>query len=108
LSEKERKKFLAKTQEHMTEEEFQEFQKFRKEGNKHLETNGCEDCIPWTTDFLTFLNMIQVFGDCVKRTDYSKPFRVVIDYDPEQVRVAIHRYSTDKLVSQSFQQEVEE
>lgn len=86
----------AKSIEGMTEDELRSFREFKKSGNKHLEKNGSDDCSPWTTCFLTFLNMVQVFGDRVAHMDYSKPFRVVVDYDPEQVRVSIHHYSTDK------------
>ncbi len=96
MSQKKRREMYAKSIEGMTEEELQSFRKFKETGNRHLEENWSDDCSPWTTCFLTFLNMIQVFGDRVARMDYSKPFRVVVDYDPEQVRVSIHHYSTDK------------
>ena len=102
MSEKGREKYVHLSQNKMTDEEYQEFKKFQKIGNKHLEKNGGRPCSPWTTWFLTFLNMIQVFGDCVGRMDYSEPFRIVIDYDPEQVRVAIHHYSTDKFDSEKY------
>lgn len=55
----------------MTEEELRSFREFKKSGTKHLEENGSDDCSPWTTYFLTFLNMIQVFGDRVAHMDYS-------------------------------------
>lgn len=95
MGQEEREKYIQMSQEHMTEEEYQAFQEFRKKGNRHLEENGSADSMPWTTCFITFINMMQVFGDFGSRIDFSKPFRTVIDYDPEQVRVAIHHYSTE-------------
>lgn len=107
MGQKKREEIYLKSIEKMTDEELRSFRKFKKCGNKRLEENGSDDCSPWTTCFLMFLNMIQVFGDRVKRMDYSKPFRIVIDYDPEQVRVAIRHYTTDQCVSEPSQEEME-
>lgn len=96
MSPKKRKEMYEKSIEGMTEEELRSFREFKKSGNRHLEENWSDDCSPWTTCFLTFLNMMQAFGDRVAHMDYSKPFRIIIDYDPEQARVAIHQYTTDK------------
>lgn len=73
----------------MTHEEYESFVKFRSNGNQHLEENGSVDCNPWTD---SFVNMIQMFQVITEDWDFSKPFRIVIDYDPKQTRTIIHRY----------------
>ncbi len=107
MGEKEREKYVRMSQAGMSQEERQDFEKFLRCGNENLEENKDMIIRPWTTCFITYLNMLQVLGDSVSRIDFSKPFRTVIDYDPEQVRVAIHHYSTDKSVSGQFQTEKE-
>ncbi len=107
MGEKAREHYVQMSQEAMSEEEYQAFENFLKKGNRHLEENESSISRPWTTCFINFLNMIQVFGDRVGRMNYSKPFRIVIDYDPEQVRVAIRHYTTNESGSKPFQTEME-
>ena len=74
----------------MTEEEYKKFLQFLKDGNKHLEENEVTECKPWTD---SFAYMIQLFRIITEDWDFSEPFRIVIDYDPEQPRTVIHKYS---------------
>lgn len=73
----------------MTEEEYQLFKRFKEEGNKHLESASNITICPWTDEFA---KMIQLFGILTENLIFSKPFRIVVDYDPEQPRVSIHHY----------------
>ena len=91
----ERERYFSEMHSKMSGEEYQAFQKFREEGNENIEKDMRMECSPWKIDFITFLKMIQVFGSHISRIDSNKPFRIVIDYDPEQVRVAMHGYTTD-------------
>ncbi|MBO5030658.1 MAG: hypothetical protein J6C19_02375 [Lachnospiraceae bacterium] len=105
---KERKRLYSKSLNTMTDKEFQKLQDFKVNGNKYLEENGKEEYMTiGSTNFLAFLNMLQVLGDRVAHISDSKPFRIVIDYDPEQVKVVIHKYITDKSGLESFQVEKE-
>ncbi len=98
---KARREYVLQSQEKMTDEEYQNFEQFLQIGNQNLEEKGRSS--PWATCFLTFLNMIQSLGVSIAHIDYSKPFRIEIDYDPEQSRVAIHHYAADKPVSEPYQ-----
>ena len=73
----------------MTKEEYQRYQTKKKEGNKHLESSTDVTICPWTGEFA---KMIQLFRILTENLVFSKPFRIVIDYDPEQPRVCIHHY----------------
>lgn len=95
---KTRREYVRQSQDRMTDEESQAFKKFQEIGNQNLEEKGRSS--PWSTCFLTFLNMIQSLGVSIAHIDYSKPFRIEIDYDPEQSRVSIHHYAADKSVSE--------
>lgn len=44
---------------------------------------------PHTTDFALPL---QLFGTMIQELDFGKPFRVVIDYDPNCIRTIFHLY----------------
>lgn len=101
MSQKEREKHVLLSQEGMSKDEWDAFQEFRKSGNKYLEKNNGIDSTPWTTCFVTFMNMIRAFGDNISRMNFSEPFRIVIDYDPEHPRVLIRRYSNNKCASES-------
>jgi len=108
MGEKEREQLVRMSQKEMSEEEHDRFEEFLKHGNEHLEESEYSSSRPWTTCFITFLNMLQAFGYGVGRIDCSKPFRIVIDYDPEQARVAIRHYqATDKSASEPFLAETE-
>lgn len=73
----------------MTKEESQQFQTFKKEGNKHLESADDLTLSPWTDEFA---KMIQLFRILTDGLNFSKPFRIVIDYDPKQPRAVVHHY----------------
>lgn len=71
----------------MTDEEHEMLEKFRKDGNQHLEKAW--EGITWTDNFASGL---QSLSNMFSHVDLSKPFRVVVDYDPEQPRAVIHTY----------------
>jgi len=70
----------------MTDEEYQKFAVFKKDGNRHLESGGSTDQSPWTDEFA---KMIQLFRILTEDIDFSRAFRIVIDYDPEQPRTIV-------------------
>ncbi len=78
-----------KTTEHriMTEKEYQMFQTFKKEGNRHFELDSGTEVCPWTDEFARTIQLFRILTDNI---DFSKPFRIVIDYDPEQPRTILH------------------
>lgn len=75
----------------MTEEELDSLRKFKESGNKHLEKDGKE--ILTTLWSEPFSGMLQSFSFMTEKLDFSKPFRVIVDYDPEQKRTVIHHYA---------------
>ncbi len=67
-----------------------------------METNQAGNDLadePWdhrcyTTDFA---NMIQLFTLLTSNMEFSQPFRVVVDYDPKQLRTSVKTYLPKKL-----------
>lgn len=75
----------------MTDEELRSLKEFKKSGNRHLEDDGRE--IVTTLWAEPFSSMMQSFNFMVGKLDFSKPFRVTVDYDPEQKRTVVHHYA---------------
>lgn len=74
----------------MTEEELKKLQEFKENGNKYLEKDGKE--ILSTIWSEPFSGMVQAFNFITEKINFSKPFRIIIDYDPEQKKTVIHQY----------------
>lgn len=90
----------------MTEKELESFGKFKKDGNKHLEENGSE--IITTLWSEPFSGMLQSFSFITEKLDFSKPFRVIIDYDPEQKQLytTMHLNLKQILIHRSYDSSV--
>ncbi|RKI22043.1 hypothetical protein D7V82_20770 [bacterium 1xD8-6] len=77
----------------MTEEDHKKLQEFKKNGNKYLEKEGKEiQAFMWTDRFAAALQAFQLI---MGKLDFSKPFRVIVDYDPEQKRTLITQYAPE-------------
>lgn len=74
---------------YMSKEEYQKYLEFQKKGNDGLEQAFV--CVSWTRHFVEGIQSIKATFDDV---DFSKPFRMVIDYDPEQPRTIVKKYLT--------------
>ena len=76
---------------YMSDVEFQKYKEFEKEGNGDLELAliGAS----WTRPFAEGFQSVKAMFDDL---DFSKPFRVTVDYDPEQPRVVVKKYLTKK------------
>lgn len=73
----------------VSDEEYGKFLEFRKIGNECLMKNEGLEINPPTRDFAI---MVQGFNIITEHLDFSVPFRLVIDYDPEQPRTVIKQY----------------
>ena len=77
----------------MTEEDLKKFEEFKKNGNKYLEEEG--------KGILTFMwaepfaGMLQTFNSILEKINFSKPFRIIVDYDPEQKRTLVRHYASE-------------
>lgn len=77
----------------MTEEDLKKFKEFKKSGNKYLEEEGKGILsFVWSEPFA---NMLQAFNFMIGRLNFSKPFRVIVDYDPEQKRTLVRHYAPE-------------
>lgn len=77
----------------LTEEDHEKLREFKKTGNKYLEEEGKKaQSYMWTDRFAMSL---QAFHIIMGRIDFSKPFRVIVDYDPEQKRTLITQYAPE-------------
>lgn len=72
---------------YMSDAEFQEYKKFKETGNDELKLAliGAS----WTHAFALGVQTVKAMFDDV---NFSEPFRVTVDYDPEQPRVIIKKY----------------
>lgn len=73
----------------MSEEDHQKFLEFKKNGNADFEEDKTKICCPWTDKFAYAIQLFRIMSDDL---DFSKPFRIVVDYDPDQPRTVIHHY----------------
>ena len=73
----------------MNKEEWEKFNKFKNDGQPELEEDLSKICCPWTKDFA---HMIQLFQIMTEGLNFNEPFRIEINYDPEQARTVVHRY----------------
>lgn len=77
----------------LTEEDQERLREFKENGNKHLEKEGKGvQSLVWTEQFA---GMLQAFHIIMGKLDFSKPFRVIVDYDPEQKRTLITQYAPE-------------
>lgn len=77
----------------LTKEDQERLREFKKTGNKYLEKEGRGiQSFMWTDQFATSL---QAFHIIMGRLDFSKPFRVIVDYDPEQKRTLVTQYAPE-------------
>lgn len=71
----------------LSQEDLEKHMKFRECGNEDLkvlyESAGYTDLFAYGIQTL-----MGVFGN----VDFSKPFRIVVDYDPEQPRTIVKKY----------------
>lgn len=74
----------------LTDEELEKFRDFREHGNEHLVNDNHRTLSPFTDNFETMVTLMRILTEEI---DFHKPFRIVIDYDPEQPRVPIHFYA---------------
>lgn len=82
-------KSLKEGKNFMTDEEYERCKEFAKKGNEELELAVETHLLTNTFAYgLQATNI--VFGDI----DFSQPFRIVIDYDPEQLRTIVKKYLT--------------
>lgn len=74
---------------YMSDEEYQKYQEFVKTGNDGLElaTVGAG----WTRHFMDGIQTLKTMFDGI---DFSRPFRITVDYNPEQPRVIVKKYIT--------------
>lgn len=72
-------------------EEIRMYKEFKEKGNVGLETE-IEGGV-WTHVFSYGIETLRcIFGD----VDFSRPFRMTIDYNPEQPRTIVRKYLTKK------------
>lgn len=77
----------------LTEEEQEKLREFRKNGNKYMEEEGKGvQTFMWTEQFIVILNAFRSIMDML---DFSEPFRVIVDYDPEQKRTFVTQYAPE-------------
>lgn len=62
----------------------------------------------WETKCFTkdFAHMIQLFRIITEHLDFSQPFKMEIEYDPEQLRTSVKSYMS-KEVLESYSRKVE-
>lgn len=60
---------------------------------------------PWETKCFTkdFANMIQLFNVLTENLNFSQPFRIVVDYDPEQLRTSVKVYMPKEVLESRIQ-----
>ena len=95
---------FPKEQAPMSEEDYRKYIEFRKNGQPELEENPKKICCPWTD---AFAQMIQLFRIITEDMNFSKPFRLVIDYDPEQPRTVIHHYESFEATQDESQRRIQ-
>lgn len=70
-----------------TDEEMQQYSEFKKKGPENLEL--LHEGISLTDVFAYGIQTVKAMFDDV---DFSKPFRIIVDYDPEQPRTIVKKY----------------
>ncbi len=87
---------------YMNDTESQAYKKFKETGNDELKLAliGAS----WTHTFALGVQTIKAMFDDV---NFSEPFRVTVDYDPEQPRVIIRKYLT-KEAHESYMTSIQE
>lgn len=73
----------------LTYEEFVKIKDFEKNGNKHLEDSEMNGITIQTQPFALSIQLLHILAG---EADFTKPFRTVIDYYPDQERVVIKTY----------------
>ncbi len=67
-------------------EDWEKYREFKEKGNGSLEVESIGGT--WTRSFAYGIETLKaVFGD----VDFSRPFRVTVDYDPEQPKTIIRK-----------------
>ncbi len=63
------------------------------------------DSEPWVSKCFTkdFAHMIQLSGIILEGLDFSQPFRIEIDYDPEQPRTTIKTFMPTEVLQSRIQ-----
>lgn len=86
------KELLYEGKDLFSDEEMLEYEKFRESGNEklHLALEG----MALTSEFAYGIQTVKAMFDDV---DFSKPFRIIIDYDPEQPRTIVKKYLTKEV-----------
>lgn len=70
-----------------TEEEMRQYREFEEKGPVNLELLHKE--ISLTDEFAYGIQTVKAMFDDV---DFSRPFRIIVDYDPEQPRTIVKKY----------------
>lgn len=69
--------------------EWEKYKEFKEKGNEGLEVESIGGT--WTRTFAYGIETLRaLFGDI----DLSKPFRVIVDYNPEQPKTIVRKYWT--------------
>ena len=85
------KELIQEGTNYMSDVEFQRYKEFEKEGNGDFELDLIG--VSWTRPFAEGIQSVKAMFDDL---DFSKPFRVTVDYDPEQPRAVVKKYLTKK------------
>ena len=70
-----------------------------------IDGKGKFDPEPWVNECFTkdFAHMIQLGGIILEGLDFSQPFRMEIDYDPEQLRTTVKTFMPTEVLQSRIQ-----
>ena len=78
--------------------------------DKKISSDNCLHETPIVQKCFTeeFAKMIQLFRIMTENMDFSQPFRMIIEYDPEQPRMTSKMYKTKEALQQYIEKVEEE